>query len=56
MDKRAKKRIKALKGKLDKLRQQLAGAREQADDPGEVGRREAEIAAVQEQLKALRAS
>ncbi len=56
MDRKAKKRLKVLRGKLEKLRLQLAGARQQADDPGEVDRRLAEIAAVENEMRALRDS
>ena len=36
MDKKAKKKIESLNQRLQKLRQQLAGARHQADDPREL--------------------
>ena len=35
MDKKDKKRLEVLKQKIQKLRLQLAGARQQADEPGE---------------------
>ena len=44
MDKKAKKRIDLLQPKLQKLRQQLAGAKKQLDEPEEVKRLESEIA------------
>jgi len=45
MDKKAKKRIDVLNTRITTLRQQLAGARKQMDDP-------AEIQNLQEQLEA----
>ncbi len=56
MDKKAKKRIDLLHQKLQKLRQQLAGAKKQLDDPAEVKRLEAEIAAAETELRELKAS
>jgi hypothetical protein len=56
MDRKAKKRIEVLNQKLHKLRQQLAGARQQPDDPGEPKRLEAEIAAADAELHKLKAS
>ncbi|HEV2968342.1 MAG TPA: hypothetical protein VGY55_00030 [Pirellulales bacterium] len=54
MDKKAKKRIDLLQQKLQKLRQQLAGAKKQLDEPEEVKRLEAEIAAAESELKSLK--
>ena len=56
MDKKAKKRIDVLQPKLQQLRMQLSGAKKQMDDPDEVKRLEAEIAAVEAELKKLRES
>ncbi len=56
MDTKAKKRIEVLTPKLQKLRMQLAGAKKQIDDPEDVRRLEAEVLAVEEELKKLRAS
>jgi hypothetical protein len=56
MDKKAKKRIEVLHQKLPKLRQLLAGAKQQPDDPGEQKRLEAEIAAAEAELHQLKAS
>jgi hypothetical protein len=56
MDKKAKKRIDVLQPKLQQLRQQVAGAKKQLDDPEEVTRLEKEIAAVEAELKKLRES
>jgi hypothetical protein len=56
MDKKAKKRIDVLQLKLQKLRMQLAGAKKQMDDPDEVRKLEAEIAAIESELKQLKES
>jgi DNA repair exonuclease SbcCD ATPase subunit len=56
VDKKAKKRIEVLQPKLQKLRQQLAGAKQQPDEPGEVARLEKEIAAAEKELQQLKAS
>jgi hypothetical protein len=56
MDKKAKKRIDLLNQKLQKLRQQLAGAKKQLDDPADVKRLEAEIAAAEGELRELKKS
>ena len=56
MDKKAKKRIEVLQPKLQKLRLQLAGAKKQMDDPEEVRKLEAEIAAIESELKGLKES
>jgi hypothetical protein len=56
MDKKAKKRIDVLQPKLQQLRMQVSGAKKQLDDPDEVKRLEAEITAVEAELKKLRES
>jgi ribosomal protein L29 len=56
VDKKAKKRIDVLQQKLQKLRQQLAGAKQQPDEPGDIVRLEKEIAAVETELHALKSS
>jgi hypothetical protein len=56
VDKKAKKRIEVLQQKLQKLRQQLAGAKQQPDDPGDIIRLEKEIAAAEAELHALKGS
>lgn len=53
MDKKAKKRIDLLRQRLQKLRQQLAGARNQPDEPGEAQRLEKEITAAEAELAKL---
>ncbi|MCE9553038.1 MAG: hypothetical protein K8T91_06625 [Planctomycetes bacterium] len=54
MDKKAKKRIDLLHQRLTKLRQQLAGSRQQPDDPGEPQRLEKEIAAAEAELAKIK--
>lgn len=56
MDKKAKKRIDLLNQRLAKLRQQLAGAKKQMDDPDEVQRLEREIADAEAEVEKLKAS
>jgi hypothetical protein len=56
MDKKAKKRIDLLHQRQQKLRQQLAGARKQPDDPGDIERLEREIAAIADEIEKLKAS
>ncbi len=56
MDKKAKKRIDVLQQKLKKLRQQLAGAKQQPDEPGDITRLEKEIAAAETELQTLKSS
>lgn len=53
MDKKAKKKQDVLRQRLQKLQQQLAGARKQMDDPEEVRRLESEIAAAKAELDKL---
>jgi hypothetical protein len=54
MDTKAKKKVDVLNQRLQKLRQQLAGAKKQQDEPDEVRRLEAEIAQVEGEIKRLR--
>jgi hypothetical protein len=53
VDKKAKKKQDVLRQRLQKLQQQLAGARKQMDDPDEVKRLEADIAAAKAELDKL---
>lgn len=53
MDKKAKKKQDVLRQRLQKLQQQLAGARKQMDDPDEVRRLEADIATAKSELDKL---
>jgi len=55
MDGRAKKRLEVIQPKLQLLRQKLAGAKKQNDEPGEVSKLEAEIAALEAEVAKLRA-
>jgi hypothetical protein len=55
MDKKIKKKIETLNTRLQKLRQQLAGARQQEDEPGEVARLETEIAQAAAEVAKLKA-
>ncbi len=50
MDKKAKKRIDVLNTRITNLRQQLAGARKQMDDPQEVKNLEKQLAAAEAEL------
>ena len=54
MDKKAKKKQDVLRQRLQKLHQQLSGARKQLDDPQEVQRLEKEIAAAEAELDKLK--
>ena len=56
MDKKIKKKIDLNNQKLQRLRQQLAGAKQQNDEPGEIERLESEIAALKEEVEKLKAS
>jgi hypothetical protein len=56
MDKKIKKKLDALNKRLQKMRQQLAGAKQQDDEPGEVARLEKEIAEAEGQVAKLKAS
>lgn len=56
MDKKAKKRIEVLRKKLTQLQQQLAGAKQQMDDPDEVRQYESQIAAAQAEIDKLKDS
>ena len=55
MDGKAKKRLEVIKQKLQHLRQQLAGAKRQDDEPGEVKSLEQQIAALEAEAAKLRA-
>lgn len=56
MDKKQKKRIEVINKKLQSLRPRLAGARAQADEPGEVKQLEDEIASLEAEAKEIRES
>jgi len=55
MDGRAKKRLEIIRQKLLLLKQQLAGAKRQDDEPGEVKKLEQEIATLEAEATKLRA-
>lgn len=55
MDKKAKKNLSLLREKVQKLKKQLAGAKQQDDEPGEIERLEQEIAKLDEQIEKLKA-
>ena len=54
MDKKAKKKIDVLRQRMQKLQQQLAGARKQMDDPDEVRRLEQDLAAAESELQKIK--
>jgi hypothetical protein len=54
MDKKAKKRIELLRKKISDLQPRLAGAKKQMDDPEEVRKLEAELAAAQAEVEKLK--
>ena len=56
MDKKAKKRVEVLRKRTEKLMLQLAGAKLQEDEPGEVAELEAEIQKVKDEIAQLKAS
>ena len=56
MDKKAKKKIQTLRQRIQKLKQQLAGARQQADEPGEIDALEKQIADAEAEIIKLQAS
>lgn len=56
MDKKAKKRVEVLQQRLTKLRQQLAGARKQMDEPDEVRALEREIEESAAELERLKST
>lgn len=56
MDKKSAKQQQVLRTKLQKLQRQLAGARQQNDDPAERQRLEREVAETQSALQRLQES
>lgn len=53
MDKKTKKRIAVLRGRLQNRERQLAGAKAQGDEPGAVQRLEHELDEIKGELDAL---
>ncbi len=56
MDGKAKKKLDLVQKRLDKLRQQLSGAVRQNDDPQDVVRLRAEVAAAEAEIRRLKES
>jgi ribosomal protein L29 len=56
LDKKQKKQLEAAKTRMQKLRQLLAGATDQPDDPQEIARLKREIAEVEAQMHKLHES
>jgi len=56
MDKKAKKRLEVVRKKVQNLKMQLSGAKQQDDEPGEVTRLEEEIVAFQAEADKLKNS
>jgi hypothetical protein len=54
LNKKQKKQIDAAKNKLIRLRQTLAGAKAQPDDPHEITRLQEEIAALEGQIRTIK--
>ncbi len=54
MEKRFKKKIEALNQRIQRLRQQLAGARKQRDESGEAGWLERQLADAEAELKKVK--
>ena len=54
MDKKAKKRLEVLKKKLQTVQLQLAGAKQQTDEPGEVERLEKELEDIRTEMTELK--
>ena len=54
IDKKSKKKLEVIRQKLQKLRLQLSGAKQQDDEPGEVERLEQEIKDLEAQAEALK--
>jgi cob(I)alamin adenosyltransferase len=55
LNKKHKKQLEVIRKKLPQLQQQLAGEKEQMDDPESIQRIEAEIAKMEEQRRAIEA-
>lgn len=56
MDKKAKKKLDILRQRLQSLKQRLAGAKKQNDEPGEIERLETEMAGVESEIEKLKSS
>jgi DNA-binding FrmR family transcriptional regulator len=56
MDKKIKKKTHVLQQRIQTLRQQLAGARKQMDDPGELRSLEQQLTAAEAELAKIKES
>ena len=56
MDKKAKKKVEVLRKRIQKMEQQLSGARQQDDEPGEVEKLETEISEAKAEIERLKTS
>ena len=56
VDRKAKKRLLVINKKLQNLRQQLSGAREQDDEPGEIQQLETDIVRYEQEAEELKGS
>ena len=56
MDKKAKKKIDILQKKIQNMRQRLAGAKQQDDEPGEIVQLETDIADALAKIEKLKTS
>jgi len=56
MDKKSKKKLDVIRQRLQVLRQNLAGAKKQNDEPGEVERLEVEIGKLEAEAEELKQS
>ena len=56
MDKKAKKRMDVLRQRREKVQQQLAGAKKQDDEPGEVERLTGELSEIEAEIEKLKQS
>lgn len=55
MDKKDKKHLDVLRQRQQKIQQQLAGARKQADDPSEIRQFEEELKKIEIEIQRLKA-
>ncbi len=54
LNRKQKKQLEVARKKLENLRQQLAGARSQPDDPNDIPRLEGEIEQTMERIRSLK--
>jgi cob(I)alamin adenosyltransferase len=54
MDKKVKKKLEVVQQRLQKLRQQLSGARKQNDDPAELAQLERQVQEAEAELTRLK--